>query len=578
VNRFVADMPEAIAKLLSRDPRVEVVEQDTRGTLLTVQPDAPWGLDRIDQRDGLNSSYEYLADGSGVDVYVLDTRMRVTHEQFGGRAVWTGIDLAPPPDDGPCDFEYPDCVENPPPGFSEGNPDALCMHGTAMAALAGGSWYGVAKNVRLLSVAVANCQGTVDASLAADAIDAVIALHQQSGRPSVMNLSWRVYQNNELDDTVRDAIAAGITVVAGAGNNGNTTTDHSPQSVADVIVVGATNASDQRWVSSSQRQSNFGPALDLFAPGAGVVTAGAASDTDYNGFVGQFGTSGAAALVSGAAAMYLQRHPFDTPVQVQDALVDNASDNRVENQGVNTTKRLLYTGFITGPPPIPPIPPIPPSGGPMQSSSAVRGCSNYNELSPVYEPTANACYSRCVAYGANACEWSDSGGCYVEYGNSCTVESGYSGWSAAVLNSGGGTGGSGDMTANSGVRECQSYSEWSPVYQPDQNSCKAYCSQNGADACEWHAASGDCYVEFGNSCQIQGGFSGWYAAVLNSPGIAGPSPLPLGSSATTTSATGAASWPVPAFLLVLAAWCLAKPKIHVSAAWRPYRVALRPQR
>lgn len=71
----------------------------------------------------------------------------------------------------------------------------------------------------------------------------------------------------------------------------------------------------------------------------------------------------------------------------------------------------------------------------------------------------------------------------------------------------------GGMQANSAVRGCSGWYWWSPVYQPDPGSCYTYCAQNGANACEWNG-NGDCYVEFGSGCSVQGGFPGWWAAVF----------------------------------------------------------------
>ena len=71
----------------------------------------------------------------------------------------------------------------------------------------------------------------------------------------------------------------------------------------------------------------------------------------------------------------------------------------------------------------------------------------------------------------------------------------------------------GGMTPDSAVRGCAGWYWWSPVYQPDPGSCRAHCAQNGANACEWYA-NGDCYVEFGSGCYVQGGFPGWWAAVF----------------------------------------------------------------
>jgi pimeloyl-ACP methyl ester carboxylesterase len=163
-------------------------------------------------------------------------------------------------------------------------------------------------------------------------------------------------------------------------------------------------------------------------------------------------------------------------------------------------------------------------GGPMQPNSAIVGCSNWYWLDPVYRADAASCYSYCQQYGADACEWaseqdgaSNPGDCYVEYGDGCTVASGYSAWSAIVLNLGGppagGGGGDGQMHSNSAVRGCSGWSWWDPAYLPTAEACATYCVQNNADACEWYT-NGECYVEFGRSCYVEPGYAGWSAMVL----------------------------------------------------------------
>jgi hypothetical protein len=75
-------------------------------------------------------------------------------------------------------------------------------------------------------------------------------------------------------------------------------------------------------------------------------------------------------------------------------------------------------------------------GGPsgMQPDSAVRGCAGWWWWNPVWQPNAGACLNYCAANGADACEWYVNGDCYVEFGSGCYVQSGFGGWSAAVLN------------------------------------------------------------------------------------------------------------------------------------------------
>ena len=154
----------------------------------------------------------------------------------------------------------------------------------------------------------------------------------------------------------------------------------------------------------------------------------------------------------------------------------------------------------------------PPSS--MQQDSAVRSCANYLEWGATYKPSAADCYAHCQANGANACEWEQSGGgCYVEFGQGCQVQAGFSGWWAAVLSSPPQQ----SMAQDSAVRSCANYLEWGPTYKASAADCYAHCQANGANACEWEQSGGGCYVEFGQGCQVQARFSGWWAAVLDSP-------------------------------------------------------------
>jgi pimeloyl-ACP methyl ester carboxylesterase len=83
------------------------------------------------------------------------------------------------------------------------------------------------------------------------------------------------------------------------------------------------------------------------------------------------------------------------------------------------------------------------------------------------------------------------------------------------------------MQQNAGIRGCDNYSDWGATYQPTPEACSAYCASNGADACEWEAGSGGCWVEFGDGCYVQDGFGGWWAATMNGTSShAGAIPLP----------------------------------------------------
>jgi len=138
LNGFSARMSDNQAVALADDPRVAFVEEDSMMFATVNQINPPWGLDRIDQRAlPLNQTYSYTSTGSGVNAYIIDTGIRTTHTQFGGRAskVFDAI--------------------------GDGQNGNDCNgHGTHVAGTVGGSTYGVAKAVRLFAVRVLSCSGS----------------------------------------------------------------------------------------------------------------------------------------------------------------------------------------------------------------------------------------------------------------------------------------------------------------------------------------------------------------------------------------------------------------------------------
>src|SRR5262245_5142488 len=86
LHGFAVALPATAAAALARNPRVRFVEQDSLVSIVATQPNATWGLDRIDQRDQpLDGNYNYDTNAANVDVYVIDTGIRSTHVEFGGR-------------------------------------------------------------------------------------------------------------------------------------------------------------------------------------------------------------------------------------------------------------------------------------------------------------------------------------------------------------------------------------------------------------------------------------------------------------------------------------------------------------
>lgn len=315
IEGFAATLPAAALEGLRRNPNVQYIEADQTMTSSATQSPAVWGLDRIDQRSlPLSNSYTYDANGTGVTAYVIDTGIRFSHSQFGGRAV-SGFDAV----GGRIRVDSPnDCNGR----------------GTHVAGTLGGSTYGAAKNVRLVGVRVLNCKGSGTTSGVIAGIDWVTGDHQ-AGQPAVANMSLGGGASSALDSAVRTSIADGVTYVIAAGNSNASACTSSPARVSEAMTVGSTTSADAR-----SSFSNYGTCLDIFAPGSSITSAWYTSDTATATISG---TSMASPHVASAAALVLQLAPTASPAAVRDELVSRATTGVITNPGTGSPNRLLYT-------------------------------------------------------------------------------------------------------------------------------------------------------------------------------------------------------------------------------------------
>ncbi|MFD8506320.1 S8 family peptidase [Streptomyces sp. NPDC002387] len=311
LNGYAVRVDERQARRLAADSHVASVVQDTRVTLDRYQKNPPsWGLDRIDQpNQPLDHGYTWPEPaGAGVTVYVIDTGIRISHKDFGGRAGYG------------WDFVDNDRTA------SDAN-----GHGTHVAGTAVGTRYGVAKRAKVVAVRVLDAKG---AGTTAQVIAGIDWVTRHARKPAVANLSLGGYASTQLDAAVRNSIASGVSYTVAAGNEGLPAGLYSPARVPQAITVGAGDRKDTRAVFS-----NWGSGLDLFAPGVAITSDSSASDTATATLSG---TSMAAPHAAGAAALYLAKHPKATPAQVSRALVQQAVRGRVKNAGTGSPDRLLH--------------------------------------------------------------------------------------------------------------------------------------------------------------------------------------------------------------------------------------------
>jgi subtilisin family serine protease len=337
VRGFSARMTERQARRLSRDDRVSYVQQNHRFRTSATQTNPPsYGLDRIDQRAlPLNRAYSATTTAANVTAYIIDTGVRTTHQDFGGRAT-SGIDTVD------NDTDAADCNG----------------HGTHVAGTVAGATFGVAKAAKIVGVRVLDCNGEgSDASVIAG-IDWVT---RNAVKPAVANMSLGGNLNDALDRAIRSSIASGVTYTVAAGNENADACTSSPARIAEAITVGATERNDKR-----AGFSNFGRCLDLFAPGSRITSTSNAADTAVQTLSG---TSMASPHVAGAAALFLASNPNATPQQVQNALISKATIGKVRDAGLLSPNRLLFTGTDAKPAPTVPVPPGPTCGAFTQGSN-----------------------------------------------------------------------------------------------------------------------------------------------------------------------------------------------------------------
>ncbi|WP_220479163.1 S8 family peptidase [Marilutibacter spongiae] len=372
---------QALAQILA-DDRVAYVEEDGYMHISATQNNATWGIDRVDQRNlPLSGTYSYDTTASNVHAYIIDTGIRASHNDFGGR-VSGGYSA-----------------------INDGNGTNDCNgHGTHVAGTVGSATYGLAKAVKLHPVRVLGCDGSGSNSGVIAGMDWVAQNHV---KPAVANMSLGGGASSTTDQAVARMVNAGVTVVVAAGNDNGNACNYSPARAASAITVGSTTSSDAR-----SSFSNYGTCLDIYAPGSSITSTWNTSNTATNSISG---TSMASPHVAGVAALYLAGNPNASPSQVTSAIVNNATPNKVSDAKTGSPNLLLYSVFGGGNPD--PDPDPDPTPGTLQKGVpvSVNGAQG-----------SETRYTLTVPAGASNLSFTTSGGSgdadlYVRFGSAPTT-------------------------------------------------------------------------------------------------------------------------------------------------------------
>ncbi|MFJ3161183.1 S8 family peptidase [Streptomyces kanasensis] len=308
LNGFAADLNATQLDELRRDSRVLSIEEDQKISASATQTNAPWGLDRTDQRSGRNGTYTYTRNGSGVTAYVIDTGIDTAHSEFGGRA------------------------RNVFDAFG-GNGQDCNGHGTHVAGTVGGTTYGVAKGVQLRGVRVLDCQGSGSFSGIIAGFDWV---RQNAVKPAVANASLGGGYSAALNNAATALANSGVHLAVAAGNENQDACNVSPASASGTITVAASDSSDRK-----AGFSNYGSCTDLYAPGVSISSARAGG-----GSTAMSGTSMASPHVSGVAALYKSTYGDASSSTVNNWLTANSTTNVIGGNVGSTPNRLLFKSTL----------------------------------------------------------------------------------------------------------------------------------------------------------------------------------------------------------------------------------------
>ncbi|KDQ13719.1 hypothetical protein BOTBODRAFT_55960 [Botryobasidium botryosum FD-172 SS1] len=233
----------------------------------------------------------FATGGEGVDIYSVDTGVYTAHNSFGGRARW-GATFG---------------------GYANADGNG---HGTHTAATAAGATYGIAASANVIAVKVLSDGGSGAWSDIIAGVNYIVSSAKSSGRPTIATLSLGGGAIQSVDDSVASAISQGIHFTIAAGNSNVDAGTTSPARVVTANTIGASDANNVKAYFS-----NYGPVVDVWAPGVNILSAWIGSPSATNSISG---TSMATPFVAGILAVAIGKYGNKTPAALSADLRANA--------------------------------------------------------------------------------------------------------------------------------------------------------------------------------------------------------------------------------------------------------------
>jgi len=315
---YAAYLTKEEVELIREDPIVAPVHPDTHVSFTGKQQNCDtqqnnvraWGICRCSHYGAITGAalttfkWDSAEAGGGCDIYVIDTGIKLTHQEFEGRAVWGA--------------NYVDSIR-----------DDNNGHGTHCAGTIGGSTVGIARYARLVAVRVLNGQGSGTNSGVISGVNYACTSYRNRGVPSVASMSLGGSYNTAMNNAVANLVACGVTTAVAAGNDNANACNYSPASTPSAICVGATSTdASNRDIRSSF--SNYGNCVTCFAPGSNIYSCGISSNSAYSTLSG---TSMACPHIAGLCAVILHRSPNLSPAAVKAEVLAMGNWDHITNPG-----------------------------------------------------------------------------------------------------------------------------------------------------------------------------------------------------------------------------------------------------